>query len=77
MNVPTVVAEKSKKDAYSTLYLTLFCKLYSRAVERFRFVILEESLLSSSTDHAQKFKDRIKKDVSSMTIPASFASFRT
>ena len=38
-----------------------FCKLYFRAVEKPRFVILEESLLSPSAGHAQKFKGRIKK----------------
>ncbi len=59
------------------LHLTLFCKLHFRAVERLRFVILNDSLLSPSTDHAQKFKGRIKKDASSMTIPASLASFRS
>ena len=59
------------------LYLTLFLKLHFRAAEGPRLVILQESLLSSSTDHAQKFKGRIKKDASSMTIPAFFASFRS
>ena len=54
-----------------------FCELHFRAAEKSRLVILKESLLSSSADHAQKFKGWIKKDAFSMTIPAFFASFKS
>ncbi len=66
------------KDSWGMiLYLTPFCKLHFRVVEKPRFVILKESLLSPSTEHAQKFMGQVKKDASSMTIPAFFTNFRS